>query len=179
VPDPWQEPPVPTIDGQHRLFDLPDDERGFRGPVAAQAAGITYRQLDYWARTGLVSPSLRTATGSGSQRLYTFTDIVALSVVKRLLGTGVSLANIRTALATLHTHHGGDLAGLTLLSDGVGVYLTADDEQIIDLVRGGQAVFGLALGQVATDMHATLTHLPAETTSPPEPSPRPALRVVS
>nr|MCU0300660.1 MerR family transcriptional regulator [Candidatus Nanopelagicales bacterium] len=156
---------MPPIDGQHPLFDLDppaDAERGYRGPVAAQAAGITYRQLDYWARTGLVEPSLRTATGSGSHRLYRFGDIVALSVVKRLLGTGISLPNIRTALRTLHAHRAGDLAGLTLLCDGVGVYLTADDEQIIDLVRGGQAVFGLALGQVCTDMHATLTHLPAE-----------------
>jgi DNA-binding transcriptional MerR regulator len=139
----------------------------------------TYRQLDYWARTGQVAPSLRGASGSGSQRLYSFRDVVTLSIVKRLLGTGVSLANVRTALATLRTHHTGDLAGLTLIADGVGVYLTGDDEQIIDLVKGGQAVFGLALGQVHAAMHATLTHLPAETPDAAEPGPRPALRVVS
>ena len=154
------------IEGQHPLFDVPppvDDERGFRGPVAASAAQITYRQLDYWARTGLVEPTLRGAHGSGSQRLYSFRDILALSLVKRLLDTGVSLANIRTALGTLRAHGTHDLAGLTLLSDGVTVYECSTDQQVIDLVRGGQGVFGIAIGQVWTDVQATLTHLPTET----------------
>ena len=125
VPDWSLEAVVTHIEGQHSLFDVPppvDDERGFRGPVAASAAQITYRQLDYWARTGLVEPTLRGAHGSGSQRLYSFRDILALSLVKRLLDTGVSLANIRTALGTLRAHGTHDLAGLTLLSDGVTVY---------------------------------------------------------
>ena len=63
-------------------------EIGYRGPTACSAAGITYRQLDYWARTGLVEPSVRAAHGSGSQRLYSFRDILVLKVVKRLLDTG-------------------------------------------------------------------------------------------
>src|SRR3569623_1768867 len=78
-----------------------DDVNGYRGAVAARAAGITYRQLDYWARTGLVEPSIRGAAGSGSQRLYGFRDILVLKVVKRLIDTGVSLHNIRTAVAHL------------------------------------------------------------------------------
>lgn len=174
---------MPHLDGQRALFDpgpAVPETRGFRGPVAAQAAGITYRQLDYWARTGLVEPSLRTAAGSGSLRLYSFRDVVALGIVKRLLGTGVSLANIRTALATLRAHHPGDLAGITLIADGAGVYLARGDDEIIDLVKGGQAVFGLALGHVLADMRATLTHLPAD---PPAArvvdGGRPALRIVS
>ena len=160
VPDRWSlEAVVTHIEGQHPLFDVPppvDDQRGFRGPVAATAAQITYRQLDYWARTGLVEPTLRGAHGSGSQRLYSFRDILALSLVKRLLDTGVSLANIRTALGTLRAHGTHDLAGITLLSDGVTVYECSTDQQVIDLVRGGQGVFGIAIGQVWTDVQATL-----------------------
>ena len=77
---------------------LPSDT-GYRGPTACNAAGITYRQLDYWARTGLVEPSVRSATGSGSQRLYSFRDILILKVIKRLLDAGISLQQIRTAVA--------------------------------------------------------------------------------
>ncbi len=80
---------------------LPDDHIGYRGPTACTAAGITYRQLDYWARTGLVVPTVRGAQGSGSQRLYSFKDILVLRVVKRLLDTGVSLQNIRVAVEHL------------------------------------------------------------------------------
>ena len=60
---------------------IPDDQTGYRGPTACQIAGITYRQLDYWARTGLVKPSIRGAKGSGSQRLYSFKDILTLKIV--------------------------------------------------------------------------------------------------
>ena len=80
---------------------MPDELVGYRGPTACQAAGITYRQLDYWARTELVVPTIRGATGSGSQRLYSFKDILVLKVVKRLLDTGVSLQNIRVAVEHL------------------------------------------------------------------------------
>src|SRR6478735_6176958 len=77
---------------------VPDEVSGYRGPTACQAARITYRQLDYWARTDLVVPTVRDAKGSGSQRLYSFKDILVLRVVKRLLDTGVSLQNIRVAV---------------------------------------------------------------------------------
>jgi len=69
-------------------------EIGYRGATACSAAGITYRQLDYWARTGLVEPGIRTASGSGTQRLYGFRDILVLKIVKRLLDAGVSLQPI-------------------------------------------------------------------------------------
>ncbi len=93
---------VSSADTQGVLFDeaslrpLPANV-GYRGPVACAAAGITYRQLDYWARTGLVMPSVRGAAGSGTQRLYGFRDILVLRIVKRLIDTGVSLPNIRAA----------------------------------------------------------------------------------
>src|SRR5690606_1423204 len=82
---------------------LPDlnSDAGYRGTVAARAAGISYRQLDYWARTGLVEPTIRGAAGSGSQRLYGFRDILVLKLVKRLLDTGISLQQIRTAINQL------------------------------------------------------------------------------
>ena len=92
------------------------------GPTACSAAGITYRQLDYWARTGLVEPSVRAAHGSGSQRLYGFRDILVLKVVKRLLDSGISLQQIRAAVQHLRDHGTDDLAQVTLMSDGVSVY---------------------------------------------------------
>src|SRR5438045_5623064 len=102
---------------------------GYRGPTACSAAGITYRQLDYWARTGLVEPSVRPAHGSGTQRLYSFRDILMLKVVKRLLDTGVSLQNIRTAVTYLRECGVADLTQITLMSDGTTVYAcTSPDE---------------------------------------------------
>ena len=100
--------------------DLPElsEDIGYRGPTACKAAGITYRQLDYWARTGLVEPSVRGATGSGTQRLYGFRDILVLKVVKRLLDTGVSLQQIRVAISHLRERGVEDLAQITLMSDG-------------------------------------------------------------
>ena len=86
-------------------------EIGYRGPTACAAAGITYRQLDYWARTGLVEPSVRAAHGSGSQRLYGFRDILVLKVVKRLLDTGISLQQIRAAVQHLHDRGIDELLG--------------------------------------------------------------------
>ena len=99
-----------------------DEQIGYRGPTACKAAGITYRQLDYWARTGLVEPSVRPATGSGTQRLYGFRDILVLKVVKRLLDTGVSLQQIRVAVEHLRERGVDDLAQITLMSDGASVY---------------------------------------------------------
>jgi DNA-binding transcriptional MerR regulator len=135
--------------------------------VACAAAEITYRQLDYWARTGLVEPSVRPATGSGTQRLYSFRDILVLKVVKRLLDTGVSLQNIRTAVGHLRARGVDDLATLTLMSDGASVYECTSEDEVIDLVRGGQGVFGIAVGKVWREVEGTLSALPAERTAGP------------
>jgi DNA-binding transcriptional MerR regulator len=145
---------------------------GYRGPTACAAAGITYRQLDYWARTQLVEPSVRPAHGSGSQRLYSFTDILVLKVVKRLLDTGVSLQQIRTAVSHLRDRGVHDLAQITLMSDGVSVYECTSPDEVVDLVQGGQGVFGIALGRVWQEVEGTLADLPAErahTGDPDEP----------
>jgi DNA-binding transcriptional MerR regulator len=138
------------------------DDLGYRGPTACSAAGITYRQLDYWARTGLVEPSIRSASGSGTQRLYGFRDILVLKVVKRLLDTGISLQQIRAAVAHLRERGSADLARVTLMSDGVSVYECTSPDEVVDLLQGGQGVFGIALGRVWQEVEGTLAELPAE-----------------
>ena len=152
--------------------DLPvlDEDAGYRGPTACKAAGITYRQLDYWARTGLVEPAVRGASGSGSQRLYGFRDILVLKVVKRLLDTGVSLQQIRTAVDHLRERGVEDLAQITLMSDGASVYECTSADEVIDLVQGGQGVFGIAVGRVWREVEGSLARFPA---SMPETSPFP------
>ncbi|MCG7285501.1 MerR family transcriptional regulator [Cellulomonas sp. ACRRI] len=144
--------------------ELPDLDvtTGYRGPTACRAAGITYRQLDYWARTGLVEPSVRPATGSGTQRLYSFRDILVLKVVKRLLDTGVSLQQIRAAVGHLRERGVDDLAQITLMSDGASVYECTSADEVIDLVQGGQGVFGIAVGRVWREVEGTLAELPTE-----------------
>ena len=135
-------------------------EIGYRGPTACAAAGITYRQLDYWARTALVEPSVRAAHGSGSQRLYSFRDILVLKVVKRLLDTGISLQQIRAAVQHLRDHGSADLAQVTLMSDGVSVYECTSADEVVDLLQGGQGVFGIALGRVWREVEGDLAVLP-------------------
>src|SRR5437867_12680114 len=142
---------------------LPTNEAvGYRGVTACHAAGISYRQLDYWARTGLAVPSVRDASGSGTQRLYSFRDIVVLKVVKRLLDAGVSLQNIRKAIETLRSRGVADLAGITLISDGTTVYECRSPEEVVDLLQGGQGVFGIAIGGAFKEIQGSLAHLPAE-----------------
>jgi DNA-binding transcriptional MerR regulator len=140
---------------------------GYRGPTACTAAGITYRQLDYWARTGLVEPSVRAAQGSGSQRLYSFRDILVLKVVKRLLDTGISLQQIRAAVAHLRSRGTDDLAKVTLMSDGVSVYECTSSDEVVDLLQGGQGVFGIALGRIWQEVDGTLAEMPAEQAASP------------
>ena len=144
---------------------LPSDT-GYRGPTACSAAGITYRQLDYWARTGLVEPTVRGAKGSGSHRLYSFRDILILKVIKRLLDAGISLQQIRSAVQFLHERGTDDLTHVTLMSDGASVYECTSNEEVIDLLRGGQGVFGIAIGGVWSEIEGTLASLPSERTVP-------------
>lgn len=135
---------------------------GYKGNQACKAVGITYRQLDYWARTGLVAPSVRQATGSGTIRLYSFQDVLELKIVKRLLDTGVSLQNIRTAIEHLRDQGIEDLSAITLMSDGASIYECRTDNEVIDILKGGQAVFGIAIGVVSAEVAGTLASLPRE-----------------
>ena len=128
-------------------------ELGYRGASACSAAGISYRQLDYWA------------SGSGSSRLYGFKDILVLKIVKRLLDTGVSLQNIRSAVTHLRERGVEDLARITLMSDGASIYECTSSEEIFDLLQGGQGVFGIAIGKVWNEVEGSLSHLQAENVS--------------
>jgi len=132
---------------------------GYRGTSAAQAVGISYRQLDYWDRTELVQPTVRSATGSGSQRLYSFRDILVLKLVKRLLDTGVSLQQIRIAVDQLRAAGINDLAAITLMSDGSRVYLCTTQDEVMDLLGRGQGVFGIAVGRVLREVEASLVNI--------------------
>jgi len=148
-----------------------DSSTGYRGPTACRAAGITYRQLDYWARTGLVEPTVRPASGSGTHRLYSFRDILVLKVVKRLLDTGVSLQQIRSAVSHLRERGVDDLAQITLMSDGASVYECTSADEVIDLVQGGQGVFGIAVGRVWREVEGSLAELPTERLDDEQPAP--------
>lgn len=157
--------PSPSEPVQAGLFpddSVPDELVGYRGPSACQIAGITYRQLDYWARTSLVVPSIRSAAGSGSQRLYSFKDILVLKIVKRLLDTGISLHNIRVAVDHLRQRGVRDLANITLFSDGTTVYECTSAEEVVDLLRGGQGVFGIAVSGALRELVGSLAQLPGE-----------------
>ena len=151
---------------QALLFDgdfapVPSDT-GYRGPIAHRVAGITYRQLDYWARTGLVVPSIRNAEGSGTQRLYSFRDILLLRVVKRFLDVGISLQQIRVAIDHLTARGTDELTELTLVSDGFSVFEVTSANELFDLTRGGQGMFMISVGSVWREIEGTLSKLPAE-----------------
>ena len=137
------------------------EEVGYRSPTACAAAGITRRQLDYWARTGLVEPSMRSSRDL-ARPLYSFRDILVLKVIKRLLDTGISLQQIRAAVQHLRDRGGGDLAQVTLMSDGVSVYECTSADEVVDLLQGGQGIYGIAIGRVWREVEGDLAVLPGE-----------------
>lgn len=151
-----------VTEGPQLAFEGMDEHRvGFRGPTVCQIVGITYRQLDYWARTELVVPSIRQAKGSGTQRLYSFEDLVELRVIKRLLDAGVSLQRVREAVSELR-RMGRSVGDVTLIADDETVYALDDEAQVIDLLRRGQGVFAIALGPVVEQLRGEVTAFPSE-----------------
>jgi DNA-binding transcriptional MerR regulator len=135
-------------------------EQGFRGPQVCSIVGITYRQLDYWARTDLVRPSVCDAAGSGTQRLYSYRDLVELKVVKRLLDAGISLQAARKAIEYLREQLGEDVASAHLVLDGSRTVLVSTGDQIVDLLRNGQGVLNIVpLGPVVDDLEVSLAGL--------------------
>ena len=131
-------------------------EQGYRVPEVCRIVGISYRQLDYWARTALVTPSIRDAKGSGTQRLYSFQDLVSMKVIKSLLDTGISLQRVRKAVEYLHAMDRPP-HGVTLMSDGTGIYEADSPEAVVDLLIRGQGVFAIALDRVWQDLETTLS----------------------
>jgi len=130
---------------------------GFSGPTVCRLTGVTYRQLDYWARTQLVTPSITPATGSGSKRSYSYGDVLEVKVIKSLLNSGVSLARARQAVECLRSSLGADLASSSLVLSDAGSVLARDDGELVDLLRGGQGVFNIVpLAGVVAELTSTL-----------------------
>jgi len=134
---------------------------GYRAPQVCNLVGITYRQLDYWARTDLLKPSVQSAQGSGSQRRYSFTDVVQLKVIKRLLDAGMSLKKIRQAMEILREQlrTAQPLRDVTLLSDGQTIFAAHSPDEVVDGFRKGQGVFGIAVGPVQDELEGEIHEL--------------------
>ena len=136
-------------------------ETGYRGPQTCKIVGITYRQLDYWTRTGLVMPSVHEASGSGDQRLYSFNDLLQLKVIKQLTDAGASLQKVRQAIDYVRDEVDADWTKATIVTDGAGVYACTTDEEVFDILRNGQGVLGaiVAVDQVKAQLNGTLREL--------------------
>lgn len=135
-------------------------ELGYRAPQVCKLVGITYRQLDYWARTDLIRPSLTDASGSGSRRLYAYEDLLELRIVKQLLDAGIKLEMVRQVFAELRRLVGDEIASAKLVIDGSSVALALDDGQLLDLVKQGQGVLNIMnLGQCQADLDARIVSL--------------------
>ncbi len=158
------------------------DVQGFRGPQVCEIVGISYRQLDYWARTNLLRPSIADAKGSGSQRRYSYTDLVELKVIKSLLDAKVSLQSARTAVEYLRDNLGEDVGAANLVLCGDTPLLVREDGEIIDLVRGGQGVLNIVpLSPVVSELNdAILVLFPGSSTAAfHQPLPRHLPKVVN
>ena len=135
-------------------------EQGFRVPEVTKIVGISYRQLDYWARTDLVRPSLADASGSGSRRRYGYTDLLELRVIKSLLDAGIKLENVRDIFGYLRDHLGQEITSANLVIQGSKSVLIQSDGELIDLVKKGQGVLNiLPLGGVRDEMDARIREL--------------------
>ncbi len=156
--------------------DAAEQSHGFRGPQVCKIVGITYRQLDHWDRTGLLQPSLASARGSGTQRLYSYRDVVVLRIIKQLLDSGVTLQRARKAIDFFRESVSGDLASANLVLGASDSVLARDGNELLDLVRGGQGVFNVVpLSSVMTDVDAGILEFGAEP-EPQAPPKRPARR---
>ncbi len=151
----------------------------FSGKKAAEIVGITYRQLDYWARTDLVRPSVADAAGSGSRRRYSYRDLLELKVVKTLLDSGIKLESVREAFSYLRDHLGEDIASAQLIISGGSAILVRDDDELIDVLKRGQGVMTnlLSLGGVQKEVDDAIVDLfpqPAEAATAPAAQDKPA-----
>lgn len=144
---------------QGELFATADEDesaRGYRGTVASKVAGITYRQLDYWARKQILEPSITPSHGSGSRRLYSFKDVLILAVSKRLLDAGVNLQNVTAAIGFLTQRTTRQLENVTIMCDGQHVHECVTSDEMVDLLRTGKAVFAISVGSLWHQIHDQL-----------------------
>jgi DNA-binding transcriptional MerR regulator len=151
---------------------IPD---GFRGPQVCSLVGITYRQLDYWARTGLLRPSIADARGSGTQRRYSYHDVLELKVIKQLLDAGISLQRARRAVECMRDGLGGELAATNLVLVGTDSVLAHSDGEVVDLLKGGQGVLNIVpLSGVVEELNADILRIEREAEVAPMVGPTPA-----
>ena len=153
--------PLPGM-GASDVDSAPADatDAGFRGPQVCSLVGITYRQLDYWARTGLLRPSIADARGSGTQRVYSYTDLLELKVIKQLLDAGISLQRARKAVECLRAGLGADLAAANLVLVGPDSVLAHSDGEVVDLLKGGQGVLNIVpLSGVVQELDAAILQI--------------------
>ena len=136
-------------------------QQGYTGPEVCKITDISYRQLDHWTTTKLINASVRNIKGSGFHRIYSFNDIVLVKLVKKLRSVGVSLQKIRIALKNVNSILGknSNLSDVSIFSDGTSIYVLNDNDQMIDLLKKGQAVFGISLGPVHTETEAEILSL--------------------
>ncbi len=136
-------------------------QQGYTGPEVCNITGISYRQLDHWTTTKLIKASGRNIKGSGFHRIYSFNDIVLVKLVKKLRSAGISLQKIRIALKNVNNLLGknSNISDVSIFSDGASIYVLTDNDQMIDLLKKGQAVFGISLGPVHTETEAEILSL--------------------
>ena len=133
-----------------------EHDEGFSGTQTAKVVGISYRQLDYWARTDLIRPSLSDAAGSGSRRRYSYNDLLELKTIKKLLDAGIKLEQVRKVFEYMREHVAADIASAHLVIDGGSVMLYEDDE-LIDVIKRGQRVLNvLSMDGVKEELEADL-----------------------
>jgi DNA-binding transcriptional MerR regulator len=142
--------------------------KGYGTPIVSKITGLTRRQIDYWARSGVFEPTIRQARGSGTRRLYSFKDILILQIFKRLEDTGVSVQKIKKAARTLLEHGVSDLSSVTLCSDGVSIFQVRSGDDIIDILKGGQGVFAISVGSIWGEVEDKLRQFPATSTEESE-----------
>ncbi|MDE0643402.1 MAG: MerR family transcriptional regulator [bacterium] len=163
------------MDQEKLSEESPTEVDGYRAPQVCKLVGITYRQLDYWDRTGLLRPSLKKAEGSGTQRLYTFSDVVQLRVIKRLLDTGLDLRKVRITVDWLreNVHIDQPLWETSLLSDGSNLWISLDDEDtqefLMDALSRGQGVFAITVGKIQRDLEGELLEFAKKAVQAPLP----------
>ena len=136
-------------------------QQGYTGPEVCKITGITYRQLDHWTTSSLINASIRNLKGSGFHRIYSFQDIIQIKLVNKLREAGVSLQKIRIALKNVQKVLGDDISisDVSVFSDGKSIYVISDNDQMIDLLKKGQAVFGISLGPVHSEAEAKIFSL--------------------
>jgi DNA-binding transcriptional MerR regulator len=140
------------------------DEAGYSGTQTAKIVGITYRQLDYWARTGLLRPSIAEATGSGSRRKYSYRDLLELRIIKTLLDAGIKLESVRDVFTNLRDSVGTDISSANIVISGTSSVVLSTSDELVELMSRGQGVLNiLPLAGVKAGVDAGIQSLPAET----------------